>query len=65
MAGIDIIGQLNGDAAALRARLATLTRQQATGFRSQQPGDLGAQLPRSVSLRAEIVRRDTYGTQIG
>jgi flagellin-like hook-associated protein FlgL len=65
MPGIDIIGRLDSDTAVLRARLLTLTRQQATGLKSEQPADLGAQLPRALSLRAEMARRDTYGTLIG
>ena len=65
MPGFDIIGRLDGDTAVLRARLLSLTRQQATGLKSERPADLGAQLPRALSLRAEIGRRDTYGTLIG
>jgi flagellin-like hook-associated protein FlgL len=65
MPGIDTIARLDNDTAVLRARLLTLTRQQATGLKSEQPADLGPQLPRALSLRAEIARRDTYGALIG
>ncbi|SDB53604.1 flagellin N-terminal helical domain-containing protein [Belnapia rosea] len=65
MARIDILGRLDTDTSVLRARLASLARQQATGLKAELPGDLGAQLPRALSLRAEIARRDTYGTMIG
>jgi flagellar hook-associated protein 3 FlgL len=59
------LGRLDTDTAALRLRLDTLTRQVSSGKRAEAQGDLGAQLPRALALRAEIGRRETYGTAIG
>ena len=42
------------------ARLADLSRQATTGKRSETFGGLGAGTKQSVSLRAEIARRDAY-----
>ncbi|MDI3308681.1 MAG: flagellin [Acetobacteraceae bacterium] len=65
MAGITLLGRLDADTAMLRLRLQTLTRQLATGQRTEAPGDLAPQLPQALQLRAEAARRDTYGTAIG
>lgn len=65
MARIDTMGQLDADSAVLRARMQSLTRQVTTGLRAEAVGDLAPQLPRALDLRAEIGRRDTYGTAIG
>jgi flagellar hook-associated protein 3 FlgL len=65
MAGIDMLGRLDADAALLRLRLQVLTRQVSTGQRAAAPGDLAPQLPRALSLQADIGRRDTYATAVG
>lgn len=67
MAGIDILGRLDADAALLRLRLRleVLTRQVSTGQRAAAPGDLAPQLPRALSLQHEVGRRDTQATAIG
>lgn len=65
MAGIDMLGRLDADAALLRLRLQVLTRQASTGQKAAAPGDLAAPLPRALSLQAEIGRRDTYAEAIG
>ncbi|MDN3568552.1 hypothetical protein QWZ14_29600 [Paeniroseomonas aquatica] len=64
MARIDVLGRLDADAAVLRARMQSLTRQVTTGLRVEAPGDLAPQMPRVLDLRAEIGRRDTYGSTI-
>lgn len=65
MARIDMMGRLDADAAVLRARMQSLTRQVTTGLKAEAVGDLAPQMPRALDLRAEIGRRDTYGTAIG
>ncbi|MFC7473246.1 flagellin [Dankookia sp. GCM10030260] len=65
MTGISLLGRMTGDSAALRLRLETLTRQASTGRRTDQVGDLAAQLPRALTLRGEIGRRDAYAGAIG
>lgn len=55
-----IMGRLTAETANLRARLETLTRQSATGFRSEEYGGLGSEVPRALSLRAELGRREAY-----
>nr|WP_314073013.1 flagellin [uncultured Roseococcus sp.] len=57
---LDILGNVARDTAVLRARLATLTRQSADGLRSPQLGDLGPEVPRLISLRGEVARREAY-----
>lgn len=57
---MDITGRLSAETALLRARLDTFTRQAATGQRAERLGELAPELPRAVSLRAEMGRRDTY-----
>lgn len=65
MARIDMLGRLDADAAVLRARMQALTRQVTSGLRTDAPGDLAPQMPRALDLRAEIGRRDIYGSAIG
>ncbi len=65
MAGIDMVGRLDADAALLRLRLQGLTRQMSTGQQTDAPGDLAPQLPRALSLQAEIGRRDAFSDAIG
>lgn len=65
MTTIGLLGRLEADSAALRLRLETLTRQSATGRRAEAVGDLAPQLPRALTLRGEIGRREAYGGAIG
>lgn len=65
MTQLDTLRRLDTDSAALRARMLSLARQQTTGLKAEAVGDLAPQLPRALDLRAEIGRRDTYGTLIG
>lgn len=65
MSGIGALGRLTTDTALLRNRLDVLSRQVTTGQKAQAPGDLVRQLPQAINLRAEIGRRDAYGTAIG
>ncbi len=64
MGGIDLLGRLEQDSNRLRLQMQTLTRQLGTGQRGQALGDLAAQLPRALDLKAEIARRDAYGGAI-
>lgn len=65
MSGVGMLGRLEADTAALRLRLETLTRQVSTGRRAEAQGDLAPDLPRALTLRAEIGRREAYGAAIG
>lgn len=60
-----IMGRLTAETATLRARLETLTRQSATGMRSDDYGELAPEVPRALSLRAELGRREAYGRTLG
>ena len=55
------IASLSVEAARLRGRMETLTRQVATGQRAEALGDLAPEVPRAVSLRADLGRREVYG----
>lgn len=57
---MDITSRLSAETALLRSRLETLARQAATGQKAERLGEIAAELPRAVSLRAEMGRRDTY-----
>lgn len=65
MSSIEMFTRLINDTALLRARLETLTRQGASGMRAEKLGDLGPEIPRTISLRGEIGRREVYGQAIG
>ncbi|MFL1464300.1 flagellin [Roseococcus sp. DSY-14] len=56
----DMIGRLTAETSSLRLRLEALTRQVASGQRTERLGDIAPEVPRAVSLRAEMGRRDTY-----
>ncbi len=56
-----ITGRVAAETASLRARLETLTRQSASGFRSDTYGGMAPEAPRALSLRAELGRREAYG----
>jgi len=62
---MDMLSRLDADTAALRLRIQLQTRQLSTGFKSEQVGDIGGQLPRLLNLKAEIARRDAYTQSIG
>ncbi len=55
-----ITGRLSAETANLRARLETLTRQSATGFRADTYGGMAPEAPRALSLRGELGRREAY-----
>ncbi|MBY0334217.1 MAG: flagellin [Acetobacteraceae bacterium] len=61
----DLASRLERDAAPLRQALQTLTRQLSTGQRAETPGDMAPELPRAITLRTELARREVYGTAIG
>jgi flagellar hook-associated protein 3 FlgL len=65
MTSISLLSRLETDSAALRLRLEVLTRQISTGRKTDAVGDLAPQLPRALTLRGEIGRRDAYGSAIG
>src|SRR5690349_21670682 len=65
MTSVSLLGRMETDSAALRLRLETLTRQVSTGRKAETLGELAPQLPRALTLRAEIGRREAYGTAIG
>ena len=65
MSSVSLLGRLEADGAALRLRLETLTRQASTGRRTEAIGELAPQLPRALTLRGEIGRREAYGSAIG
>jgi flagellin-like hook-associated protein FlgL len=56
-----ILSRLTTETATLRGRLETLTRQSTSGIRTDQYGDLEPEVPRALSLRAEVDRREAYG----
>src|SRR4051812_17075885 len=65
MTSVGSLGRMEADSAALRLRLEGLTRQVPTSQKAEQLGELAPQLPRALTLRAELGRRATYGTAIG
>ena len=60
MTSIDLAGRMSAETALLRQRLEMLTRQTATGLRSDRLGDLSPDVPRAISLRAQSGRLDAY-----
>ncbi len=61
MSSIELFNRLTGDTMQLRGRIETLTRQSITGLKAERLGDLGPGVARSVSLRAELGRRELSG----
>ena len=57
MTSVSMLGRLNGDTAALRQKLDTLTQQVSTGRKTDRIGDLAPQRPQALDLQAEIGRR--------
>ncbi|MDO9709800.1 flagellin [Paracraurococcus lichenis] len=64
MTSVNGYGRLAADSSALRLQVELLTRQVSTGRKAEAQGDIAPDLPRALTLRAEIARRDTYGTAI-
>jgi len=64
MNGIDVRARLEADAATLRQQIATLSRQSATGERTDSLADIARDVPRALDLKAQIARGDTYDTTI-
>jgi flagellin-like hook-associated protein FlgL len=60
-----MLGRINAETALLRARMETQLRQAATGQRGERLGDLAPEVPRALSLRAEIGRREAYDKAMG
>ncbi len=61
---MDALSRLNADAALLRARLETQSRQASSGRRSERLGDLAPEAPRVVNLSNDMARRAVYGRAI-
>lgn len=61
MSSIEMFHRLTGETAQLRLRLENFTRQSTSGLKAEKLGDLGPDIPRAVSLRGEIGRRELYG----
>ena len=61
MSSIDMFNRLTGETAQLRNRLENFTRQSTSGLKAEKLGDLAPEIPRAVSLRGEIGRRELYG----
>ncbi|UPY36839.1 flagellin [Sediminicoccus sp. KRV36] len=61
MSSIEMFTRLTGETAQLRARLDNFTRQATSGLKAEKIGDLAPEIPRAVSLRGEIDRREVYG----
>lgn len=57
----DLLSRLSAETGALRTRLEVLTRQASTGRRADRLGDQAPDVPRAVSIRAEMARREVYG----
>lgn len=61
MSSIEMFNRLTSETMQLRARMENFTRQSTSGLRAERLGDLAAEIPRAVSLRGEIGRRELYG----
>ena len=57
---MDALGRLNADAALIRARVETLSRQAASGRRAEVLGDIAPDAPRAINLGRDIARRENY-----
>lgn len=57
---VELSSRLAAETARLRTQMETLTRQTATGQRSQRLGDLSPDVPRAVSLRGQSGRLEAY-----
>lgn len=61
MSSIEMFHRLTSETAQLRTRLDNFTRQATSGMKAERIGDLAPEIPRAVSLRGEIGRRELYG----
>lgn len=61
MSSIEMFQRLTSETAQLRARRDDFMRQSTTGMKAERIGDLAPEVPRAVSLRGEIGRREVYG----
>ncbi|WPB85186.1 flagellin [Sediminicoccus rosea] len=61
MSSIELFNRLASETMQLRGRVETLTRQSTSGLKADRLGDLGPEVPRAVSLRGELGRRELYG----
>lgn len=61
MSSMELFNRLTNDTMQLRGRIETLTRQSITGLKAERLGDLGPGVSRTVSLRAELGRRELSG----
>jgi len=61
---MDLLARLNNDSALIRARLEVLTRQSASGRRSERLGDISPEAPRAINLSNDIARRTVYTRSI-
>jgi len=64
MNGIDVRARLEADAASLRERIVTLSRQSSTGERTDSLADIARDVPRALDLKARIARSETYDQTI-
>lgn len=60
MTSMDLAGRLSAETARLRSRMDVLTRQAATGQRSERLGDLAPDVPRAMTLRGGLQRLEAY-----
>ncbi|MCA3359035.1 MAG: flagellin [Roseomonas sp.] len=65
MNGISLTGRIDLNALMLRERMTQLGDQISTGRRGNSYADLKSDAPRSMDLRADIVRREAYQSTIG
>lgn len=61
MSSIEMFQRLTSEAMQLRARQDDYMRQATTGLKTDRLGDLAPEVPRAVSLRGELGRREVYG----
>ncbi len=61
---MDLLSRLNNDSTLIRARLEVLTRQSASGRRSERLGDIAPEAPRAINLSNDIARRTVYTRSI-
>ncbi len=61
MSSIEMFQRLTSEAMQLRGRRDDFMRQATTGMKAERIGDLAPDIPRAVSLRGEIGRREVYG----
>lgn len=65
MSGISLTGRIDLNAVLLRDRVSKLGEQVSTGRKGSSYASLNTDAPRSMDLRGEIARRETYQNTIG